>query len=505
MKNKITWVFAFGNIASLSTNKNHVFINLNHSISLGDTISFEKENTKYTISELMIKGENTKIANTGDFVEIGRMKGNLNIGDKVYRLESKELTTLSKESYNLENKKIKLDCNIALHKNEPISLNIKTCENIDNILFDNIEISIKSDDICVDAKSMPITKERIVEQLSKTTDTIFEFNEIVVDLDDNLFVPSIKALNELRRNALDDIYLIAKNRLYRSSPKLPDILYTHNNKMYPAKTISVLLNILDNTQDYSNLENVDRVYIPLKYFANKEYLNIILKITNKFDTYIYLPTIIKANYKNILNNLIDNSINNFSIKGFVISNLGNISIINNIKENFGIKYKFVGNYTLNIFNNITELQLKELGLDEITISPELDNNTIKDLTDNSHLMSELIIYGKTPLMNTNYCFLGRTNKCYPTCGTHCQDKKQFYLKDRLGLHFRVVPDNIQTVTTIYNSKILSLEPNKFNVSSYRIDILDENVSQINSIITTILSKKRFEGKEYTNGNMNREI
>ena len=109
-------------------------------------------------------------------------------------------------------------------------------------------------------------------------------------------------------------------------------------------------------------------------------------------------------------------------------------------------------------------------------------------------------------MNINYCLLGKTNKCYPTCGVHCQDPKIYYLKDRLGLYFRVVPDNIQTVSTIYNSKITSISGNDFNVSSYRIDILDETTtSQINSIIDAVLSGKRFEGKEYTNGNLNREI
>ena len=64
---------------------------------------------------------------------------------------------------------------------------------------------------------------------------------------------------------------------------------------------------------------------------------------------------------------------------------------------------------------------------------------------------------------------------------------------------------MQTVTTIYNSKITSIDGSAFNVSSYRIDILDEDVNKINSIVESVLAGKRFEGKEYTNGNLNREI
>ena len=73
------------------------------------------------------------------------------------------------------------------------------------------------------------------------------------------------------------------------------------------------------------------------------------------------------------------------------------------------------------------------------------------------------------------------------------------------MNFEVLPDNIQTVTTVFNSKITSLSPSDFNVDYARIDILHESINEINTIITTVKSGKRFEGKEYTNGNLNREI
>jgi len=41
----------------------------------------------------------------------------------------------------------------------------------------------------------------------------------------------------------------------------------------------------------------------------------------------------------------------------------------------------------------------------------------------------------------------------------------------LNMNFRIMPDNIQTVTTIFNSKITSLIPREFNIDYARIDIL----------------------------------
>ena len=70
----------------------------------------------------------------------------------------------------------------------------------------------------------------------------------------------------------------------------------------------------------------------------------------------------------------------------------------------------------------------------------------------------------------------------------------------MDFSFRIVPDNISTITTIYNSKTLSINPNAFNTTFARIDILDENnIETIQEIINYVKSGQRFEGNQYTNG------
>ena len=117
----------------------------------------------------------------------------------------------------------------------------------------------------------------------------------------------------------------------------------------------------------------------------------------------------------------------------------------------------------------------------------------------------MIVYGKAPLMNMNYCLLGKSNKCYPDCKTKCLNKNKYYLKDRLGLKFPIRPDNIQTVTTIYNCKTTSVSPDEFDIDVARVDILDETIDEINEIVGIVKNGERLEGKDYTNGNLNREI
>ncbi len=516
-----------GNIASLKSNKGHVFVNLTDSIALGDTLQFENESSKYTISELMLKGKNIPSAHEKQLVEIGRMKGNLHVGDKIYRVSSKELSTFAKTSYQEEHKKVLLQANIVLKKEEPIVLNVSTCK-VNNPLFANIQVSFSSEEVPVAAKSKPIEKDRIIAQLNKTTDTIFTFDKINVILEDNLFLPSIKVLNELRRKALEEIYFEAESRLLRKSPTLKNVLNLAENNMLEKpqalqnlaqkdvlkqdtihkdtnKSISVLLNILNENEDYTKLKKVNKVYIPLKYFGNKKYAKVVRDISTNFPTYIYLPTIVKSNYKNLLNTVVEKSINTFPICGFVVSNLASGKFIEQLQQMYPNKFDFIGNYTLNVFNHETQQELKDFGINTLTISPELDATTIQNLLKNPVCSQELIVYGRTPLMSMNYCLLGQTNKCYPTCGARCKEEKEYYLKDRLGITFRIVPDSIQTVSTIYNSKITSIDTSDFDVYSYRLDILEESVEQTNSIIETILAGRRLEGKDYTNGNLNREI
>lgn len=483
-----------GNVANYNPNKGHITLNLNDNLKIGDSISFEKEETKYRISELMSGKKNIEYAVEGQLVTIGRMKGNINPGDKIYKLESKTLLAKAKDSYNGEFRKHPLSCKIKINKNSPI--NVK--------LYDKngMKLDISSNIVPQDALRQPITKERIITQFSKTGNSPFEFENFDISLDDNLYL-NISNLNELRRNCLEKATDFIVNNYRRNLPnKLPSMkIKSTNSTTEYKKQISLLLNILDINTNYSELKEVDRIYIPLRYFTKSGYRNIIKNISSQFNTYIYMPTIIKSNFRNLFITHIDRALEEYNIKGFVLSNLGTFNMLGKYKES----YEFIGNYTLNVFNNHTIESYTNLGLSSITLSPELNKQDIINIGKSSKVKTELIVYGNTPVMNLGYCVLGKSNKCYPNCKSLCLSKNTYYLRDRLGLYFRVLPDNLQTINTIYNSKITSLDFSGLPIDCVRIDILDENILEINNVIETVKSEKRFEGKDYTNADFIREV
>ena len=169
------------------------------------------------------------------------------------------------------------------------------------------------------------------------------------------------------------------------------------------------------------------------------------------------------------------------------------------------KYDFIGNYSLNVFNHYTIDSYKKLGISTYTISRELNKENIQNLSNNSSITPELIVYGNLPLMAINYCLLGKANKCYPSCKTNCMKDNSYYLKDRLGFEFKIIPDEVQTVSLICNSKTLSISTKDLNINNARIDIMNENIDEINKIIDTTYIRERLEGNNFTNGNFNKEV
>ena len=526
-----------GNVSKLNKEKGLVRLTLKNNVQIGDKISFEKEEHKYTISELMCNNNNLREANTGDTVVIGRMKGNLHLGDKVYKLTDAVKSKKIDEFIQKENKKIPLSAHIIVKKGVPLSLEVTSCDKENGNYF---SMSAKSviDILPIDAITNPISEDRIKEQLCKTTNSQFEFKYIKVDLDDNTYVPKISYINQLRRECLEKLEEQAIQRFSRNkknivlssiNSNINDIAQNNSNKSIIIQNnlcknniiqnnsdisvtgsnitnnenskICLLLNELDLDYDYSKISNVDNIYVPLKYFKNKQYWEIIKTLSRNNNLYIYLPTVLKDNFRNFYFNDIDAIIKKYKIKGLICSNLSCINYFSNLKG----KLDLVANYTFNVFNNYTINELAEIGIKRVVLSPELDESNLKNITNNSIIPTEVLVYGKLVLMNIGYCLLGSSNLCYPRCDMKCKENSKFYLKDRLNMNFRLIPDSIQTISTLYNSKINSISYSNIKPNFVRISILDENIDEINEIIKCVKNDKPFTGSNFTKGNFNKTV
>lgn len=415
--------------------------------------------------------------------KIGRIRGEIHVGDKVYKTSDKALNQKARETFSR---------GFVRKSNVCISLKILKGK---NILVKINDFEFVSDVIPEYAQNQSLSEEKIKTQFCKTGNTPFEVSTIDLSLDDGLFLP-ISKINEIRRNAFDEYekYLISQMSKNVDLTELTDITPYHKE----IKEISVFFNILK--EEYLYLKNVDNYYFAFKDVIKN--IDLIQKFEGK--KFILLPSITKANYAK----LIKNNIKDLATKvdGFVLSNIGQLEYLK------GIDTMLIANYTFNTFNTYTIDELQSLGFDMVTLSPELAKHQINSLGGN--LKREIIAYGNTCVMTSEYCPVGAIagkftskNKCSMPC-KDCYDNKhpdKYFLRDRMNMDFRVLPDNIDCQSRIFNAKITSIETSDLNVDSIRLDIIDEPLREIQKIIDTHRSGKKMAGENYTNGHLNRPV
>lgn len=458
-----------GKIQHINESKGHLTLKLENPVSVGDKIMINDD--MYTISELMIKNKNFPTMEAGKVVTIGRMKGKLSVGKSIYKMEDSNMVKVISPSYrdDTELVKVKINASLSIKEGAPMVLSLKS----NSKYYSDIETTTISSFVPEKAISNPATKESILEKINKTGNTEFEFESIDLDLDEGLFV-QVSALNNLRRDALssfkDEMIMKNTHKLVKK-----DVYELNDTNLNSDKKISLLLNILDTSFDYNSLHNIDRIYIPLKYYADSNYDETIKKISEKYPIYLYMPIVVKdtKRYYDL-----DAITNKFNLSGFVVSHISQIEEVKKYNKNI------IGNYSLNVYSDYSIDNLKKLNINECTLSPEINNTTdINDVFEKSSTPLEVIAYGKIPVMTNNYCYLGKSNKCYKDCDRKCLNSScKYYLKDKLDSEYTIIPDNHMTITTIYSSKPLDIDSASINASSIRIDILDESLETIQKII-----------------------
>ncbi len=73
------------------------------------------------------------------------------------------------------------------------------------------------------------------------------------------------------------------------------------------------------------------------------------------------------------------------------------------------------------------------------------------------------------------------------------------------MKFEIIPDYIDCQSSIYNSKITSIASKDLKINSIRIDIMEESIPEIQTIIDTHLRGQKMSGEIYTNGHFARMV
>lgn len=142
-------------------------------------------------------------------------------------------------------------------------------------------------------------------------------------------------------------------------------------------------------------ENVDAIYLsgevfqPDKPFSKKEILEI-TKNKNNTKIYLGLPRMMFeddfSKYTHLLNT------NNFGLDGLLVTNLGAMEKFKNLK------LELIGDYCLNIYNDLSAKFYHNQGLSSATISVETPLNDLVEMVQKTSLPLELIVHGSPVIL-----------------------------------------------------------------------------------------------------------
>jgi len=385
-------------------------ININDGIRIGDI--------GFIVTNLFKDKKKIEHGNFGDTISIfykGDVKENIDVLKTTDYLLNKNI---DKEIKSL-NRKVLITGKVEAFKNRTLSLEISDGINNINVLGNIVEKSINA----------PISFDKIKEQINKLGNTIYEFSDLEIVGDEDIFI-SIKELNELRRKAIE---LLNEKRLYKYN--------------YVKEEYKIDLPDFEKENSYNVLVNTKEQYNKIKDYNFK---NIYLEedIYNEID-----------DDRKVLR--LDRVINDYKEyeQELLVSELGSASKYDNISTD----------WSLNVTNSYSVAFLHFLGVKKVTLSYELNKAQIKNIVDkyieryNKKPNLELIVFGKEEAMISKF----NLNKLY--------NVENSYLQDRFNNLYPIVVK--KDLMRIYNYEYRFFENYKdyfeLGINNIRFNILDD--------------------------------
>lgn len=471
-----------GEVLSFNSKKNKLKIKLSGKLSKGDGINLGGG----SIGRIIKNGEIFDFGVAGEIIEIDFVK-NIKPKTPVYKTSDKLLVDNANKSFieGIENKKINLKCEIFIKVDEKAKF-----------ILENIEVY--SDEIVEKSRNKEVEISKIVEKLSKTGGTPYKFVFDNIFVDKDVFVP-VSVLNNLRRKAIE------KYEEYRLDFSGKRIICPYQHFDYPnGKKVfngKITLKVHKNSQLDKILENPDiSEYIREIY---TEDFTLLEEYYNKFKTiginlvYSALGVIRNEEYS-ILEKYLS-KINNKIFNKVQISTWGSKNFF---KSKFGTK-KFNIDAYFNIYNSYSlRFFEKYFDAEDITISQEINKFEIKSLLNKSKEKNanvDMIIYGHTRAMLTEYCAMGvLTKDCHKD--RRCAEcaRSDYILKDMENREFRLFQD-IFCRTEIRNHITLDLRENineifELGVDRVRLDFTYEDSDMVYRILKECVEYLKYSKK-----------
>lgn len=341
----------------------------------------------------------------------------------------------------------------------------KECPAKIEVQYGKVKVSYQGDMVLV-AQNRPLTKEVVTEKITKTGNTPFVFENLEVTMDDDIFMP-VNQLNQLRRGALEALEEALLKPYERTLPELVETSSAETDRRTTGNAIKekqisgqslsqtsgqqsagsstevrVLIEDAEQLPAVLKADFVDTVYLDCMLYTRE---NLIRKLSEDIDRVhasdkkaFYVFPFIFRQQTSLFYEKIMPELKKLPLDGIMVRSLDEIAFI---KEWGNENWQMVSDSNLYTYSNEAAEYFYRLGMIQDTIPVELNR---KEILRRENSRSEMIIYGRLPLMITAQCIHKNTLGCM-------HQPKVLNLKDRYSVHFPVKNFCSECYNVIYNS------------------------------------------------------
>jgi putative protease len=331
------------------------------------------------------------------------------------------------------------------------------------------------------ARKRPTSEQEIHEQLNRLGETPFYLNRLELQLPPDIMIPR-SVLNDLRRQLVSSLVATTPHPIVRPNA-LSELRSQHpkTTTTAPDPRLTILVRTLEQLDtvltwqppaglprpamvicDFEDLRRYKEA-VPRAQAAGLPIALATLRVLKPGEEGFHAP-ILRAKPDAVL-----------------IRNLGSLNYFQEALPDT----RLLGDFSLNVANDLTAAVLKSAGLERMVPSFDLNWEQFQSLVCHADpSWFEPVVHQHMPMFHMEHCVFAAflsTGKDHRDCGRPC-DRHQVALRDRVGAEFPVHPDT-GCRNTVYNSIAQSAAEYigrmlELGIRTFRIDLLREDPAQI---------------------------
>ncbi len=415
----------------ISLTKDYINIKLSGKLHVGDGIKFDKADRGMNVFNIY---KNREIIKEGAPYDLISIPNNIGLKEEDTVLKTVDVK-LNESLKTYEKKKVNIDIKVEAKLGKKLNVTITD---------GNYTFTESSEENVSLAQNKAVSKEDIIEKITKLGTTAFTALNIDIDMDENIFI-RLSELNNIRRLLTDKLTQVRSNKESNYSKKLYEEYF---EEVTSDEELSVF--VRNELQlDFVSKYPVKRIY------------------TNNYELYE------ENKHLNIYYEVKINESRNFENEKLLINSTSDLE---KYKENNEV----VLGYGFNVFNSNTVNYLNKFGV--VTYSPEFTLDEYKKINRKVISSAEAFIYGKTKVMTMKHCLVYDK----PICDVCKYKNSKKNLKDSFDRLYELECSN--GVNYLYDYKdILKIKDLKelrfYGIKKFRIDFYNEREGNMRKVLS----------------------